>query len=53
MHFVLFTPYLCYIKLIENRIDTQTLAEWMGISVAVIEWHHSKLTATMAAERFA
>jgi integrase len=41
------------LELIENRTDLHTLAKQMGNSVAMIERHYSKLTATMAAERLA
>lgn len=39
------------LELIENRTDIHTLAKQMGNSVAMIERHYSKLTATMAAKR--
>jgi len=41
------------LELIENRTDLHTLAKQMGNSVAMIERHYSKLTATMAADRLA
>ena len=33
--------------------DIHTLARQMGTSAGTIEWHYSKLTATVAADRLA
>jgi integrase len=41
------------LELLENGTDIHTLAKQMGNSVAMIERHYSKLTATMAAGRLA
>ena len=40
-------------ELLSGRVDIHTLAKQMGNSVAMIEKHYSKLTATMAARRLA
>lgn len=41
------------LELLEKGTDIHTLAKQMGNSVAMLEKHYSKLTATMAAERLA
>lgn len=41
------------LELLTNAIDIHTLAKQMGNSVAMIERHYSKLTASLAAERLA
>jgi len=41
------------LELLSGEVDIHTLAKQMGNSVAMIERHYSKLTATMAAERLA
>jgi len=41
------------LELLTNTIDIHTLSKQLGNSAAMIERHYSKLTATMAAERFA
>ncbi len=40
-------------RALAKGVDTHTLARQMGTSVAMIERHYSKMTATMAAERLA
>ncbi|HQU07255.1 MAG TPA: hypothetical protein PL140_08455 [Ferrovaceae bacterium] len=40
-------------SLVEWNMDIHTLAKQMGTSVAMLERHYSKLTATMAAEKLA
>jgi integrase len=39
------------LELIENRTGLHTLAKQMGNSVAMIERHYGKLTATKAADK--
>jgi integrase len=39
--------------MLEGQIDIHTLSRQMGNSAAMIERHYGKLTATLAAERFA
>jgi integrase len=39
--------------MLEGQVDIHTLSRQMGNSAAMIERHYSKLTATLAAERFA
>jgi integrase len=41
------------LELLTSSIDIRTLSKELGNSAAMIERHHSKLTATMAAERLA
>jgi len=41
------------LELLGGEVDIHTLAKQMGNSVAMIERHYSKLTATTAAERLA
>lgn len=40
-------------ELQRNSTYIHTLSKQMGNSAAMIEWHYSKLTATMVAERLA
>ena len=41
------------LALLTSNVDIHTLSEQMGNSAAILEQHYSKLTAAMAAERFA
>jgi hypothetical protein len=40
-------------ELVGGGVDIHTLAKQMGNSVAMIEQHYSKMTATLVAERLA
>ena len=40
-------------SLMDGQMDMHTLAKQMGTSIAMLEQHYSKMTATMAAERLA
>ena len=39
------------LALVSGEVDIHTLSRQMGTSVAMLELHYSKLTATMAAKR--
>ena len=41
------------LSLMDGQMDMHTLAMQMGTSIALLEQHYSKMTATMAAERLA
>jgi integrase len=41
------------LSLMDGQMDMHTLAKQMGTSIAMLEQHYSKMTATMAAERLA
>jgi integrase len=41
------------VAMVEGQVDIHTLSRQMGNSAAMIERHHNKLTATLAAEPLA
>jgi hypothetical protein len=47
------SPAYSVLALLEGVVDIHTLSRQLGNSVTMIERYYSKLTATMAADRFA